>query len=109
MKSFYCKKVTSHGFLPETITQIEQDSFDTTDIVMVGSLPEGLDSDIEKEKWRGFECLYVNDLRNKVAAEVEVFQYDVNDKANGYYFDNNVELAPKVKKPKRRKNNQILL
>ena len=50
MKSFYCKKVTSHGFLPETITQIEQDSFDTTDIVMVGSLTEGLDSDIEKEK-----------------------------------------------------------
>ena len=53
--------------------------------------------------------MYVTDLRNKVAAEVEVFQYDVNDKANGYYFDNNVELAPKVKKPKRTNNNQILL
>lgn len=53
--------------------------------------------------------MYVTDLPNKVAAEVVVFQYDVNDKANGDYSDNNVELAPRVKKPKRTKNNRILL
>lgn len=87
-----------HHFLPEAITQIEQDAFDAADIAMARPSPGGLESDVED---KNEVDLNVTELPKKVDGEVEFFQHDANDGVNGDYSD--VEFAPKARSPKRAK------
>ena len=47
--TFYRKKNTQHCFLNDAISQIENDDPETADIVMIGPLTGGADSDMESE------------------------------------------------------------
>ena len=85
-----------HHFLVEAITQIEQDAFDAVDIVMARPSLGGVESDVEQ---KNEVDLNVTELTKEVDGEVEIFQLDANDGANGDYSD--VELAQKAKSPKR--------
>ena len=59
-----------HHFLPEAITQIEQDAFDAGDIFMACPSPGELESEVgEKNE----VDLNVTELRKKVDREVEFF------------------------------------
>ena len=63
-------KVTAHRFLPEGITQIEQDTFNAANMVMAGRLPGGLDTDVKEENE---EDLNGTELPKEFEREVEVF------------------------------------
>ena len=49
VNSFYWKKYGPHSFLFEAITQIEQDTLNVADFVLVRPRPGGLDSDVKGE------------------------------------------------------------
>ena len=70
VKYFYSKNFTPHRFLPEAITQIEQNNFDAADFVMVGPPPRGLDSEVEEDNENNLNVTY---LPKVVTGEVEVF------------------------------------
>ena len=59
-----------HRFLPEDITQIEQDSFDAANVVMAGPPFGGLDIDVKEGNE---EDLNVTELPKEFEREVEVF------------------------------------
>ena len=48
-KTFYRKKNTQHCFLNDAISQIENNNPETADIVMIGPLTGGEDSNMESE------------------------------------------------------------